>query len=219
MTCWVWIKHVGHGFWRELCMHYTSGVPLGKLCTGVWIIDVCFMQLKHFILAGWINSCSLEVWGTLKKIFDIIGHKTFCCCCCCWIFYLGLYVQAFDFIHYLCKRVGWQPASVWIQPNNSWTEQYRALPASYPVMGSFTLSARSHDRLENTNRLLSPGRPHLTDIILSDLRSELRCSSFSVAGRHLVTQPEWRTFLWHQSDPLSRSPHPVFINIEWKKNK
>lgn len=32
MTCWVWIKHVGHGFWLELCMHYTSGENCAQVC-------------------------------------------------------------------------------------------------------------------------------------------------------------------------------------------
>lgn len=113
-------------------------------------------------------------------------------------------------------RVGWQAASVWIHPNR-WTEQFRAQPASHPVMRSFTLSARSHDRLENSNCSPSPGRLHLTDIILSDLRSELASSSSSAAGRHSVPQPEWRTFLWHQIDPLSHNPPPVSMSAAWKK--
>lgn len=146
------------------------------------------------------------------QAYGHFGHnKAFCCR---WMIYVGSYEQALCFSHHLCRGVGWQAASLWIHPNNSWTEQLRAQPASRPVMGSFTLSAHSHDWLENSNRLPLPGRRHLTDIILSDLRSELACCSISVAGKRSVTQPEWRTFLWHHIHPLSYNPPPAFISAE-----
>lgn len=148
----------------------------------------------------------------------IIGvyHKTFCSC---WAFYLGLHNQVLCFIHYLFRRVVRQAASLWIHPDNSWAEQFRAQPALHPVMGSFTLSAGRHDWVENSNCSPSPGQPHLTDIILSDLRSELTCSRFLEAGRHLVTQSGWRTFFWHQIGPLFYNPPPTFISTEWKKKR
>lgn len=138
----------------------------------------------------------VEVFKTCEKMFYIIWHdKTFCFCL---TFNLGLCKPALSFIHYLCKRVGWQAASVWSHPNNSWGEKFRAQPAPQCVMGSFTLSAHGHDWLENSNCSPSPGQPYWTNILLSDLRSELACSSFPAAGRH---QSGERFLASHNSPP------------------
>ena len=66
-------------------------------------------------------------------------------------------------------------------------EQFRAQPAFHSVTGSFILSARSHDQLENSNCSPSPGQLRLMNINFFDFESELLCSSFSVAGRHLLS--------------------------------
>lgn len=102
------------------------------------------------------------------------------------------------------------------QPQLSWAEQLRAQPTLHPVIESFTLSASGHDLLKNSDCSPSFGQPHLTDIIFSDLRSELPCRSFFVAGRHLVIQAEWWGTLMAQNRPFNQIPvYPVLIDVEW----
>lgn len=105
---------------------------------------------------------------------------------------------------------------VWNHSDYSWAEQFRAQPALQLVMRSFTPSAYGHDLQENSNRSPSSGQPHLTDII-SDLRSELPHRSFLVAGRHLFTQPERRTFCAKLTLCIQFDLVPIIV--EWEKTK
>lgn len=137
---------------------------------------------------------------------NIIKHSAAAGCSC-------LYEQA----HYAGEWDGRLPQYESIPTTAEQSSSGLSQP-SHPVMGSFTLSAHSHDWLENSNRLPSPGRPHLTDIILSDLRSELACSSFSVVGRHSCLSARVENISL-APNPLSHNPPPVFISAEWKKKQ
>lgn len=98
-----------------------------------------------------------------------------------------------------------------------------------PVLG-FQHPNRS--RTVNTSASVSHRRPTVTtgeqqrrldlpstDILLSDLTSELACSSGSLSvarGGCSVSQPERRTSLWQHIHPLSHNPPPIFISGEKK---
>lgn len=63
----------------------------GELCTGVSVMDVCVMELKHFIL--YYSFCFVGLKKVEKNKIDIIKR----------MFYLGLYGLV-SFLHvYLCE--------------------------------------------------------------------------------------------------------------------
>lgn len=135
--------------------------------------------------------------GETKTNFDIIRHLQIFRCC---LFYLCLCGQGLRFIHYLCRRVGWQAASVWIHPSNSWAEQFRAQPALHLVIESFTLSARGHCRLEKKQLLAFAWMTALDwhHPLLSQIRahkkhvfSGWRALCYSLRAENISLAPNW----------------------------